>query len=222
MDFRPLFFALPWLFAVVYIVWKISWFVLENNALSLFSRSWIGYVLSPNGSEFHYVWVVGGALLAMILFFINKTKNHIKSMIDMFFDATMWMCFVMGIFLVFSDYVIGIPNDHGRFAVRALTEYSKVTQYGQVYPYGFVISIIALISRSITKLIQQWNNHTGLWYLGFALFALCMSFGFSYQLYDKHGVINLWWRVLDIKHYINILIMIICVIHYYKLVKTKY
>lgn len=69
----------------------------------------------------------------------------------MLFFASMRTLMTLGVFLVVSDEVIGQPND-GRFAIRSLVPYSKIQQYGQVYPYGIIVSIIALISYACTKM----------------------------------------------------------------------
>jgi len=68
----------------------------------------------------------------------------------------------MGIFLMFSDTVIGRPNDHGFFAIRSLVNYSKVTQYGQVYPYGLIVSGIAVLSYLSAKSITILRNRSGI------------------------------------------------------------
>ena len=80
----------------------------------------------------------------------------------MLFFSTMKMCFSLGLFLTLSDTVIGIPNDHGWFAIRALVPYSQIQAYGQVYPYGLIISFIALLSYLLTKYLNTLLHRTGI------------------------------------------------------------
>jgi len=219
LDFRRLFFAFPRFFFVIYLVWKIVWFLLSSAPWSLLSLSSRSYILSPNGSDFHYVGVILWSLWAFWLFMRGKTKNTVKTLVDMFFQASMYSSILLWVFLTLSDQVIWLPNDHGWFAMRALVSYSAVSQYGQVYPYGIVISIIAAVSLLSTKLLDRFLNRTGIGYLGFALFFLLMNYGFSYELYDKHGVIWLRWTQFDIKHYLNLFLVVICCIFYSRLSK---
>lgn len=219
LDFRRLFLSFPWIFFVVYAIGKIVWFILSNSPWSLFTLSTRSYIISPNGSDFHYIGVIIGSLLAFWLFMRWQSKYTIKTLIDMFFDASMYASIILWCFLVLSDHVIWLPNDHGRFAMRSLVSYSAVAQYGQVYPYGIVISIIALFSLVVTKIIDRFFHRTGVGYIGFALFFLLMNYGFSYELYDKHIVMTIMWYHFDSKHYLNIILVIISCISYSRLSK---
>lgn len=221
LDFKQFFFALPWWFAIIYICGKTVGFLLQWQQLWTGVSAKLLYVLSPNGSDFHYVGVIAWSLTALLLFFFNKSKTTIKNIIDMLFFSTMRMLMILGIFLTLSDQVIWQPNDDGWFAIRALVPYSKIQAYGQVYPYGLIISICALTSYLLTKTLQKIVVRTGNWYIWFALFFWFMLISFSYQLYDQHGVIGIGNRSFDIKHYINIFLIIICLSEYYKLWKMK-
>jgi hypothetical protein len=221
LDFKQFFFALPWCFAIIYVFGKFAWYYLESKQLIHWGGEIFSYVISPNGSDFHYTGIVAGAVVSLLIFFSNKTKSNIKNIMDMIFVSTMRMCVVLGIFLTLSDNVIGIPNDHWRMAIRALVPYSKIQSFGQVYPYGFIISIIALASYIITKLLDIKLSRTWIGYLGFAVFFALMMYWFSYELYAKHGVMRVAGFSLDVKHYINIILIIICLIEYYRISKDK-
>lgn len=215
LDFRTFFFSLPWLFLLIYFVGKLVGSILESN-ISLNSDSLL-FVLSPNGSEFHYVWIALGSFLALLLFLFNKGKNNIKNIIDMVFFSAMRTAITMWIFLTLSDYVIGKPNDHWRFAIRSLVPYSKISQFGQVYPYGLVISWLALLSYILTKVVERYTNRSWVGYLWFAIFFLLMNYWFGYQLYTRHWVSNFLGMNFDIKHYTNFIFAIICFFQYYRL-----
>jgi len=215
LDFRSFFYSFPRFFFIIYFVAKLFGYLLEGNHPSFWSLLW--YILLPNGSEFEYVGVVVGSLLTLIIFLFNKPKNTLKSIIDMFFFSTMRAVFCFGIFLICSDTVIGKPNDHGLFAIRSLVNYSKVTQYGQVYPYGLIVSGIALVSYISTKLILSRKNRSGIWYIWFAIFLILMNFGFGFQLYIKHGVSSIFGMNLDIKHYVNFITICICLYQYIRI-----
>lgn len=139
----------------------------------------------------------------------------------MLFFSTMWMVMVLGVFLILSDEVIGQPNDGGRFAIRSLIADSKIQQYGQVYPYGIIVSLIAFVSYVATKIRVRFTSRTGSGYLGYALFFILLSFSFSYQLYPKYLVSDFLGINRDIKHYINIILIIVCSLEYYKLTSNK-
>lgn len=220
LDFKQLFFALPRSFLIIYVTGKFVGYYLQSKQL-IWGVGSLWYILSPNGSDFHYVGIIIWALISLLLFFSNKPKNNIKSIVDMLFISTMRMCMTLGVFLTLSDTVIGLPNDQGRFAVSALVPYSKIQSYGQVYPYGIIISIVALTSYVATKILDTVLARTGTGYLWFALFFVLMTYSFSYQLYPKHGVMSIGWVSLDIKHYINIFLIVICLLEYYKVTKSK-
>jgi hypothetical protein len=219
LDFKQFFFFLPWAFLIIYIVWKAVGYYLESKELFGMGNI-IKFVLTPNGSDFHYVGIIIGSILALLIFLRNKKKNTIKSIIDMLFFSTMKMCFVLWLFLTLSDSVIGLPNDHGWFAIRALVPYSQIQAYGQVYPYGLIISFIAAISYLLTKYLNTLLHRTGIGYIGFALFFFLMMFGFSYQLYPKHGVMGFWGLSFDVKHYVNIILIIVCSLEYHNITKA--
>lgn len=215
LDFFPFFFSIPWIFLIIYFFWKLFGYLMESQ-MPLW-KSTITYIISPNWSEFHYVGLVIGWFMSMILFFFNKTKNNIKNIIDMIFFSSMWSIITMWMFLVFSDYVIWKPNDHGWFAIRALSSYSKISQYWQVYPYGLIISGIGIFSYLITRRLGIITNRTWIWYIWFAIFFLSMNYWFWYQLYIRHGVSLVFGMNLDIKHYINLILSILCISQYYRL-----
>ena len=219
LDFKQFFFFLPRAFLIIYIVWKASGYYLESKDLFGFANI-VKFILTPNGSDFHYVGIIIGSIIALLIFLKNKKKNTIKSIIDMLFFSTMMMIMTLWLFLTLSDSVIGLPNDHGRFAIRALASYSKIQAYGQVYPYGLIISFIALASYLLTKYLNTLLNRTGIGYIGFALFFFLMIFGFSYQLYPKHGVIGFWGLSMDIKHYVNTILIVVCALEYHNITKT--
>lgn len=213
LDFWSFFYSFPRFFFIIYIMGKFFWYVLEANHPPFWSQA-IWYIISPNWSGFEYIWILIWSLLTLIIFLFNKPKNTIKSIIDMLFFSSMRTILCLGIFLIFSDTVIWKPNDHGLFAIRSLVNYSKVTQYGQVYPYGLIISWIALLSYLIWKWILFFQNRSGIGYLGFAIFLLLMNFTFWFQLYIKHWVSTILWMNLDIKHYANFIVICICLYQY--------
>lgn len=216
LDFRSFFYSFPRFFFFIYFCWKLFGFLFESSHPWSVSTS-IRYILSPNGSEFHYVGICLWSFITLLFFLFNKPKNTIKSIIDMLFFSSMRTAMCLWVFLIFSDTVIGKPNDHGRFAIRSLVNYSKVTQYGQVYPYGLIISWIALLSYSISKVILSFQNRSGIWYLWFAIFLILMNFGFWFQLYIKHWVSTILWMKLDIKHYVNFILACICIYWYIRI-----
>jgi len=205
---------------IIYIGWKYSEYYLQTKQILPFDMDVWWYILSPNGIGFHYSGIIAGTIIALLLFFFNKNKNDIKKIIDMLFFASMWMLMALGLFLVVSDEVIGQPND-GWFAIRALVPYSKIQQYGQVYPYGIIISVIALVSYVCTKMRVRFTWRAGSGYLWFAVFLTLLTFSFSYQLYPKYLVAQALGVNRDIKYYINLILIIICLAEYYKLGSNK-
>lgn len=221
MDFKQFFFFMPWACIIVYLCGKVIWFYLDSKHPVLGFGGTISFILSPNGSEFEYIGIVLGTVLALLLFFSNKSKNTIKSIVDMLFTSSMYMLMCLGIFLTFSDSVIGQPNDHGRFAIRSLVPYSKVQQYGQIYPYGIIISIIAGISLLAIKGLNRFIARSGIGYLGFSIFLLLLSYSFSYELYPRHGVSTVLGLNLDLRHYLNLALICVCLVEFYRISKNK-
>ena len=210
VPFTKLFFWLPTLLISCYLLGNRAWLAFESwiwFPLKSFRtiRAW----LSPYWYNFHFIWLMLGALFARRRFFkkiFMRTERY--KWVDIFFYSFSAALIPLWLFLLLWDSFMGKPTD-AWFWVVALLNDSQRTNFWRVLPLWIFISIIWFVSYWIVLLCNRLVKKPKIrWYLWFSIIFFWLAIVFLWQSYPRHWVIQILGYTRDIKNYISVLIWI--------------
>ena len=142
-DFWKLFFAMPYMIWLPYILGRYVDMMLSFHIIIPHNKAQILSILSTFNYNFHYIWVCIGIILAILIFLWSNYKYR-RDLMVILFDALMQSMILLGIFWVIGDDFVGRPND-GSFAIWAIAQVSKINNLWKVYPVWIMLSFICII-----------------------------------------------------------------------------
>lgn len=216
-DFYKLFYLLPVAIVITYILWAYVYFFL-NNQWTIIPRTRESLIdmLNPYWYHFHFVWILLGIAISMIIFFssIKRAENKRVWADILFFSITLSLI-PLGVFLAFGDNFIWKAST-SLLAVKPLTTHSELNKLGSVYPVWLFVSFAAMFTTLITVLIKnkKWKFGTGL--IWFMILLLLINIIFMYyQQAPRYWVLAIWSITFDIKQYISFFVILLFVLFYY-------
>lgn len=214
ISFWEMFYALPTMITIIYFFWSYSYLVLNTGHFIPHNIIELSQIIIPPNYNFHTGWLTIGIILSLIIFIYQQPSRILKKKwIDCLFLSYMNWIIVLWIFLVLWDDMIWLSTDNW-LGIYAMTPLSEVAKFSQVYPVWLFVSIIALLSSLFTILIFKKNNNSGRWIIGFWLFFILLWFVLLFQIYPRHGVIEISTITLDINQYITRTIWLILTLWY--------
>ena len=214
-NFWKFFRWLPLFIGLTYFLGAYVDFVFK---LGLFPGSYeeLLILLSPRGFNFHFVWLLLGALLSIGIF-IKRIKRYEtkKVWIDIFFFSFTLALIPLGFFLLLWDNFIGVTTSSS-LGVRALHSDSQLNKFSGVLPIGLFLSLVSLLAVLVVWIWRRIKKKYGLGLLGFVLMILFINVIFLFQQYPKHGIVSLGSVIFDIKSHVSFLVIMYCLWVYYK------
>lgn len=164
-------------------------------------------LLSPYGYKFHFVGLLIGIVIAIIIFLkkIKRIENK-KIWIDILFYSLTLSLVPLGIFLLMGDNFIGNSTTTW-LGIKSLHSESQWNKFNLVYPIGMFLSIGALLVVAFIRIVKK---RFGYGLLGFAVLLVVIAIILLFQQYPRHGVISLGAAVFDIKQYAALLVALRC------------
>ena len=221
-DFLKLFYWLPGRIILSYVLWRYVSFALETWTYFPSSISDLLSILSPQNFNFHFVGLLIASRICLWLFFssIKRTENK-KVRADIIFLSIANALIIFWIFLTLWDTVVWTPTDN-IFAIRALTDDSNLNKFDGVYPVWLFISLWVLIVHIIVSLLSIIfkKNWMGMWWLIWIL--IVFNIVFLFQSYPKYGLITVFRSSFDIKQYISLIVIVLCILTAIKWEKKRF
>lgn len=213
LQFRKLFYWLPGSMILTYLLGSYAHFALNKNILPTTLND-VMTILSPYWYDFHFVGIIIGITIAFRLF-LKKTKRieNRKLYIDVLFFCSIAAIIPLGIFLLLGDDFVGRVTSSSR-GVQALHPESALNKFSGVYPIWLFLSIGATLVWLFTRIRRKISKKNGLWLWWFAILLLIVNIVFIYQQYPRYGVVSRGNIVLDIKQYISLIIILLCIYTY--------
>lgn len=216
-DFYKLFYLLPLAIIITYISWAYAYFFL-NNQWTIFPRTWEAVLdmLNPYWYHFHFVWILLGIAISMIIFFatIKRAENK-RVRADILFFSIALSLIPLWIFLAFWDDFIWKAST-SFLAVKPLTTHSELNKLWSVYPIGLFVSFVAIISVLWTIIKRKRKQKFGTWLVWFIILLLWINVIFMfYQQAPRYGVLSLWSVTFDIKQYASFFVILLFILFYY-------
>lgn len=155
LSFWEMFYALPTMIAIIYFMGSYSYFVLNNGYFIPHTIVELSHIIIPPNYNFYAAGLMIGIVISLLIFVYPKSHSTIrKKWIDCLFISYMNGLIILGIFLVLGDNMIGISTER-RIGIYAMTPFSEVAKFNQVYPVGFFVSISALIATLFSLFINK-------------------------------------------------------------------
>lgn len=219
-NFWKFFYWLPFLTISMYVLWVLTTFMLEKGSSPSGIDSILG-ALSPYGYNFHFVWLLIGIIISLFVFFkrIIRIENK-KAWIDILFFSFSLAIIPLGIFLMLWDNFIWIPTD-SFIGIKGLHMESQLNKFISVYPIGLFLSIWALISAAIVRLLKITKKRKWYGILWFAILLFFTNIVFLFQQYPRYWVISVWNTLFDIKQYFSFLVIMWCLYLYNKRIYSE-
>ena len=221
IPFLDMFYSLPTIIGIIYLLGSYTYFILNTWNLIPHTISEISQIIIPPSYNFHAGWLMLGIVISLIVFIYQKTSRNVRNKrIDCIFISYMNGIIIFWIFLVLWDDMIWLSTTN-RLWIYALTPFSEVAKFNQVYPVWLFVSFAALLSLSYSTFIlkKKWNGWQ--WIGWFWIFFIMMGFVLMFQNYPRHWVLQIRWRLIDINQYIVWLIWILFIIWYIKILKKQ-
>ena len=214
-DFYKLFYLLPVAILITYILWAYVYFFL-NNQWTIIPRTRESLIdmLNPYWYHFHFVWILLGITISMIIFFstIKRAENKRVWADILFFSITLSLI-PLWIFLVFWDNFIWKVST-SFLAVKPLTINSELNKLWSVYPVGLFLSFAAILSVLFVILTRKWKF--GKWLIWFILLLILINIILMYyQQAPRYWVLAIKNITFDIKQYTSFFVMMLFVLFYY-------
>lgn len=214
-DFYKLFYWLPIALIITYISWAYVYFLLNVWWFPSTKAEFLS-ILNPYGYHFHFVWILFGYVLSLIIFFSKIKRYESKQIwIDIIFFSTTISLIPLSIWLLFGDNFIW-QYYTGKLAIKPLSVESELNKFGSVHPVWLYLSVVAIIVTIIWILLRAKGKRFWSGLIGFVFLIIGLCTVFMFQQYPKYGVISFWWIVLDIKYYISIFVILLCLWAYFK------
>lgn len=209
-NFWKLFYWLPLLIILTYFLGSYTNFLFDVGVFPT-TGSELLMLISPYGYKFHFLGIVVGMFISMMIFLANikRTENK-KVWSDILFFSITLSLVPLWLFLLMGDNFIGNATNSW-LGIKSLHSDSQRNKFSSVYPIGLFVSLWSLLVVLGIKIIKK---NFGYGMLGFAWLLFVLSIIFMFQQYSRHVVFSLWNITFDIKQYIAWLIMIICFFAY--------
>lgn len=208
-DFYKLFYRLPIALLLTYLCGSYVYFFL-NVWLIPTTRAELLSLVNPYGYQFHFVWIIIWYVLSLIIFFARIKRYESKQIwIDIIFFSTVISLIPLGICLVFGDNFIW-QYYTWRLSIKPLTTASELNKFWSVHPVWLYLSFVAIITTLLWWIIKAKSKNFGTWLIWFIILIIGIDITFLFQQYPKYGVISFWWMVFDIKYYISLFVILLC------------
>ena len=216
-DFYKLFYLLPVAIIITYILWAYIYFFL-NNQWFIFPRTRESLVdmLNPYWYHFHFVWILLGITLSMIIFFstIKRAENK-RVWADILFFSIALSLIPLGAFLAFWDNFIWKASV-GFLSVKPLTTHSELNKLWSVYPVWLFVSVISIITILLVFLMRNRKWKFGVWLIWFIFLLLWINIIFMYyQQAPRYWVLSVGNITFDIKQYASFFVIMLFILFYY-------
>ncbi len=214
-DFYKLFYWLPIALVITYLLWSYAYFAL-NTWIVPQTKAELISIISPYGYNFHFVWILIWVVLSLMIFFSGIKRYESKQIrIDIMFFSTVLSMIPMWICLAFWDNFIW-QYYTGRLSIKPLTTASELNKFWSVHPVGLYLSFTAIITCLILRITKAKKKSFGIWLIWFIILIIWINIVFLFQQYPKYWVISLQGFTFDIKHYISIFTILLCLGVYFK------
>lgn len=214
-NFWKFFVWLPLFIILMYLLGAYIDFVFQ---IGLFPSNYeeLLILLSPRGFNFHFVWILLGAVISIGIFIksIKRYENK-KVWIDILFFSLAMALVPLGFFLLLGDNFIWEATTWFLW-VRSLQVGSQLNKFSWVYPIGLFLSFAALFSVLVVGIWRRVKKNYGLGMIGFVLLLFLINIIFLFQQYPKHGIVSMGSVLLDIKQHISFLVIMYAIWVYYK------
>jgi len=216
-DFYKLFYLLPVAIVITYVLWAYVYFFLNNQwSIVPRTREALLDMLSPYWYHFHFVWILLGIAISMIIFFSSvKRAENKRVRVDILFFSITLSLIPLWVFLAFGDNFIWKASTDF-LAVKPLTTNSELNKLWSVYPVWLFISFVAIITILLTVFMRKrkWKFGTWLWWFIFLLVWVNLIFMY-YQQAPRYWVLARWWITFDIKQYASFFVIMLFILLYY-------
>jgi hypothetical protein len=214
ISFWDMFYSLPTMITIIYFSGSYGYFVLNSGHLIPYNIIELSNIIVPPNYNFHAWWLIIGIVISLIVFIYQKSSWIIKKKrIDCLFISYMNGFIIFGLFLVLGDDMIWSTTTN-RLWIYAMTPFSEVAKFNQVYPVGLFVSIAALLSSLLSILVLKKKTPGWWWIWWFWIFFILLWFVLIFQNYPKHGVIQIGTLAIDVNQYIARCMGIIFVVWY--------
>jgi hypothetical protein len=203
ISFWDMFYALPTMISIIYFTGSYTYFLLNTGHFIPHTIIEISQIIIPPNYNFHAGWLILGIIISLIVYIYQKPSGIIrKKWIDCLFISYMNGLIIFWLFLVLWDDMIWLSTTN-RLWIYAMTPFSEVAKFNQVYPVGLFLSLAALLSSlySIFILRKKWQWWWGIGW--FWVFFIMIGFILIFQNYPRHGVLQIGWSLIDINQYIT-------------------
>ena len=214
-DFYKLFYWLPLALIITYVMWAYVYFFL-NVWIIPTDKAELLSIVNPYWYHFHFVWIMIWYVISLIIFFWKIKRYESKQIrIDIIFFSTaislipLWICLVFGDNFIWQYYT-------WRLSIKPLTTMSELNKFGSVHPVWLYLSFVGIISTLLGIIIKAKSKKFGTGLLWFIILIIWINIVFLFQQYPKYWVISLWKIVFDIKHYISIFTILLCLAVFFK------
>jgi hypothetical protein len=197
---------MPILIILAYFLWSYVQFFFDYGALPTTGVQFLN-LISPYGYKFHFVGLLIGIVIAIIIFLkkIKRLENK-KIWIDILFYSITLSLVPLGLFLLMGDNFIG-NSTLSWLGIKSLHSESAWNKFNLVYPIGIFLSLWALLVSGYIRIIKKKFGY-GL--LGFAILLVVIAGILFFQQYPRHGVVSIGEAVFDIKQYAALLVALRC------------
>ncbi len=196
-NFRKFFYWMPILILLTYFFGSYVQFLFDYW---LFPTNTIEFMtlISPYGYKFHFVGILMGIFLAIVIFLkkIKRIENK-KIWIDILFYSITLSLVPLWIFLLMWDNFIWNPTS-SRLGIKSFHSESQWNKFNLVYPIGIFLSLAGLLVVAYIRIVKKKFWYGLLW---FALLLLGLALILLFQQYPRHWVFSLWSLVFDVKQY---------------------
>ncbi len=211
LQFRKLFYRLPLPIITAYILGAYSNFVLVYSDVFPSTIQEVLTILSPYDFQFHFVGIVTGIAISIIMFLNTiKFKEEKLRRIETIAYATSVSFIPLGIFFLLGDNVIWQPNEQ-RWIMTFSPENSKRNGFGRVLPIGLYLSIAWMLAAGLHTVMKQIYRNIKVGYLTLAILTILVNIALYFQQSPKYWVLGFSDITLDIKSYLSFVIVMICI-----------
>lgn len=214
-DFYKLFYRIPFALIIIYLSWSYVYFIFNTW---LIPHSWteLYNIMNPYWYHFNFVWILIWAIISLIIFFSRIKRFESKQIwIDIIFFSIIVSLIPLWIFLTFWDNFVW-QYYTWRLSIKPLTTNSELNKFWSVHPVWLYLSFVSIIIWLLFWIIKSKNKFFWWWLVGFALLLIWLNIVFIFQQYPKYGVIALHWITFDIKNYISIFTILLCLAIYFQ------
>ncbi len=219
--FWDMFYSLPTIIAIVYFSWSYGYFILNSKHIIPHNIIELSQIIIPPNYNFQAWGLIIGIVISLIIFIYQKPSGIIrKKRIDCLFISYMNGLIVFWLFLVLGDDMIWLTTTN-RLWIYAMTPFSEVAKFDQVYPVGIFVSTAALFSLLCSIFILKKKLPSWRWIWWFWIFFIILWFILIFQNYPRHGVTQVWSFFFDINQYITRSLWILFIIWYTRTIKKQ-